>query len=102
MKQILIISVSVFFIYGCSKPKPDNSNTSVTPACRIVTIIDLQNDDTLHITYNNSGKISKVSSGESVSNFEYSGNTITKTRFESGVLKERKIITTNAAAWLPI
>lgn len=96
-KRNLILFAASIFIYSCKKPQPVNDGSQKDPTCRVVTLIWSLTRDTFHITYNNSGKISKLSSGESVSNFEYSGNTMIKTRFDSGVLKERKIITTNAA-----
>jgi hypothetical protein len=97
IKHIFILLATSIFIYSCQKPLPVKDNSQKDPACRVITLIWSLSGDTFHITYNNSGKVSKVSSGESVSNFEYAGNRITKTSTVSGVLRERKIIAVNGA-----
>lgn len=96
-KYIFILLAATTFIWSCQKPHPVKDDGQKDSHCRVVTLIWSLSQDTFHITYNNSGKISKVETEESVSNFEYAGNRIIKTFSVLGVLRERKIITVNAA-----
>lgn len=96
-KFILFLLATSVFIWSCQKPHPVKDDGQKDSHCRIVTLIWSLSQDTFHITYNNSGKISKVETEESVSNFEYAGNRITKTTSVLGVLREIKNITVNAA-----
>ncbi|MBC7936857.1 MAG: hypothetical protein H7Y86_16030 [Rhizobacter sp.] len=73
---------------GCSKDDPK-------PTCRIITITP--NAGTANnISYNTEGKISNITTGNTVTTYAYSGNNAVATTTTSGTFDSKRIITSNS------
>ena len=73
---------------GCKKDKDDKKK----PDCRIITITPTTGNS-INVSYNSDGKVSTVSTGNDITTFAYSGNTIIGTTNTSGAFSSKKIIT---------
>lgn len=80
---------SIITLGACKKDKDEAKK----PDCRIITITPSPSGTSFNITYNSEGKVSTVSSGNDVTTFAYSGNTIIGTTNTSGTFSSKKIIT---------
>jgi len=96
MKTIRLTTLtSLFLILVFSACKKDNDEKK-KPTCRIITITPSPSGNAFNITYNSEGKISTISTGNDITTFAYSGNTVIGTTNTSGVFSSKKIITLNA------
>lgn len=77
---------------SCKKDKDEKKK----PNCRIITITPSTSGNSFNISYNSEGKISSISTGNDVTTFAYSGNTIIGTTTTSGTFSSKKIITLNS------
>lgn len=77
---------------GCKKDKDEKKK----PTCRIITIIPSPSGNTFNVNYNSDGKISSISTGNDITNFAYSSNTIIAITTTSGSFSSKKIITLNS------
>lgn len=94
MKLLLKLIVAmgfIFFVAGCKKDKTDTPQST----CKITTIVS--GGGSIVIAYNNNGQISSVTIGNAVSNYSYSGNTITESISTSGQFVEKVIVTVTSA-----
>src|SRR5690242_6758617 len=78
---------------ACKKDKDEKKK----PTCRIITITPSPSGSSFNISYNTEGKISTISSGNDVTTFAYSGNTVIGTTTTSGTFSSKKIITLNSS-----
>jgi hypothetical protein len=77
---------------ACKKDKDEKKK----PTCRIITITPSPSGNSFNISYNSEGKISTMSTGNDITTFAYSGNTIIGTTTTSGTFSSKKIITLNS------
>src|SRR5689334_13541609 len=81
--------LSILTLGACKKDKDEVKK----PDCRIITITPSPSGSSFNISYNSDGKISTISTGNDVTTFAYSGNTIIGTTNTSGSFSSKKIIT---------
>jgi len=86
---LLCLSLTI----ACSKKKKNDPEPS-TPTCRIITVSG--DGNTRNITYNDEGKISKVTTAVSTRTYEYSGNTVVVHITNSGAFVQKNIYTLNS------
>jgi len=95
MKTIRLTTVtSLVIILAFTACKKDNDEKK-KPNCRIITITPTTGN-AFNISYNSEGKTSTISTGNDVTTFAYSGNTIIGTTTTSGTFSSKKIITVNS------
>ena len=86
MAFLCLSTITIFS--ACSKDDPK-------PVCKIITITPGAGP-AVNISYNSEGKISSISSGTTLTNFVYSGNTAIGTSTNSGTFSSKTIVTNNA------
>lgn len=96
MKQLFLLTVIIFSVYGCKKTDCDGRDNPVVSLCRLSAVIDPVAKDTFRITTTADGKLSTVILRDEISNYNYSTGTTTISKFVNGVYTDRTTIIFNS------
>ncbi|HMR17899.1 MAG TPA: hypothetical protein PKA53_01250 [Sphingobacterium sp.] len=88
---ILLLCLSLTI--ACSKKKKDDPEP-IKPTCRIITAGT--GATAYNITYNDEGRISKVTAGSSIRTYEYTGNTVIVHTTNAGAFSKKNTYTLNS------
>ena len=89
-----LISLTLVFAFASIlvQCKKDNEKK---PSCHLITVTTSPNGIPLHLTYNADGKLSRVTSTNSVITYEYSAGSVTIVTINSGIFQSKTIATLN-------
>jgi hypothetical protein len=93
LKSVIFYSAALIIIGASASCKKDKDDK--LPDCKIISISP-STGDAFTINYNSDGKISTLTTGNRVTTYAYSGNTIVATTNVAGVFDSKKVITTNS------